>query len=223
MSLANIMAPDWAKAMEVVEVEIHKMGDFLRNEAKEKRYYLPFPKNIFNAFYVPLNDVKVLIVGQDPYPNMNHPIGLAFAVNKNVKPLPPSLVNIYKELKNDLGINNYEHGDLTNWTKQGVMLLNRVLTVRVGIPNSHKNKGWEKITETAIKILNNRDKPLVAILWGNNARTLKNIFTNPKIKIIESAHPSPLSAQYGFFGSEPFSKTNNFLLNNNLDPIDWHI
>lgn len=220
-SFSEIMAPDWAEKMKIVEDEIHKMGDFLRSEIKAGKHVLPQPENIFRAFQAPLKDVKVLIVGQDPYPTAGHPIGLSFAVDKTVRPLPKSLQNIYKELQDDLGIESPEHGDLSDWAGQGVMLLNRSLSVVAGEPNSHANKGWEKITEQAIKVLNDRDQPLVVILWGSNARELKTYLNNPKIKIIESVHPSPLSAYRGFFGSKPFSKTNEFLEKNGLQAIKW--
>lgn len=215
------MSPDWAEKMQVVEKEIHQIGDFLRDEIKAGKYILPKPENIFRAFQSPLKDVKVLIVGQDPYPTKGHPIGLSFAVDKSVKPLPKSLQNIYKELQDDLGAKPPEHGDLSDWADQGVMLLNRSLSVVAGAPNSHAGKGWDKITERAIQILNDRDQPLVAILWGRNARELKTYLTNPKTKVIESAHPSPLSAHYGFFGSKPFSQTNDFLKKNGLKEIKW--
>jgi uracil-DNA glycosylase len=197
-SLAETMAPDWAQAMAEVEPEIHQMGDFLRAELAAGRKFLPAPENIFRAFRTPLGQVKVLIVGQDPYPDPRYPVGLSFSVKPEVSPIPQSLQNIYKEIASDIGGPTLPSGDLSAWAEQGVMLLNRVLSVEAGRPNSHQGKGWEKITETAVRVLNDRDQPLVAILWGNNARQLKQFLTNPKIKIIESAHPSPLSAQRGF-------------------------
>lgn len=215
------MAADWAVAMKPVEVDIHKMGDFLRDEVRAGRRFLPAPENIFRAFQSPLKDVRVLIIGQDPYPTPGHPIGLSFAVSENVHPLPKSLQNIYKELTDDLGIQPPANGDLSRWSGQGVMLLNRALSVQSGKPNSHAGRGWEVITEHAVKVLNERGGPLVAILWGANARQLKQFLTNPKILILESVHPSPLSAAGGFFGSKPFSKTNKFLEENNLSPIKW--
>ena len=207
--------------MKPVEVDIHKMGDFLRDEVRAGRRFLPAPENIFRAFQSPLKDVRVLIIGQDPYPTPGHPIGLSFAVSENVHPLPKSLQNIYKELTDDLGIQPPANGDLSRWSGQGVMLLNRALSVQSGKPNSHAGRGWEVITEHAVKVLNERGGPLVAILWGANARQLKQFLTNPKILILESVHPSPLSAAGGFFGSKPFSKTNKFLEENNLSPIKW--
>ena len=207
--------------MKPVEADIRKMGDFLRDEVKAGRKFLPSPENVFRAFSTPLKDVRVLIVGQDPYPDPKYPVGLSFSVNRDVRPIPQSLKNIYKEMIDDLGAAPPEHGDLSHLADQGVMLLNKVLTVQSGKPMSHWRKGWEKITEHAIKVLNDRDKPLVAVLWGSNARQLKQFLTNPRILILESVHPSPLSAHGGFFGSKPFSKTNEFLKKNNLKPIDW--
>ena len=219
--LEKIMAPDWAEAMIPVEDDIKIMGEFLRAEVDAGRKYLPAPENIFRAFQTPLSDVKVLIVGQDPYPDPKYPMGLSFSVNPDVRPVPQSLRNIYKEIVDDIGGDIPENGDLSYLAEQGVMLLNRTLTVEAGKPNSHQGKGWEKITEHAIKVLNERDKPLVAILWGSNARQLKEFLTSDKIQIIESAHPSPLSARRGFFGSKPFSKTNLYLEMNGLKPIKW--
>jgi uracil-DNA glycosylase len=219
--LSEIMAPDWATAMKPVETDIRKMGDFLREEVRARRRFLPQPENILRAFSTPLKDVRVLIVGQDPYPTPGHPIGLSFAVAKNVKPLPKSLQNIYQELTNDLNVPPPPDGDLSRWSEQGVMLLNRTLSVQSGRPNSHAGKGWEAVTEQAIKVLNQRDEPLVAILWGANARQLKQFLTSPEILILESVHPSPLSASGGFFGSKPFSKTNDYLRAKGLEPIDW--
>jgi len=215
------MAPDWAKAMAPVEADIRKMGDFLRSEVKAGRQFLPAPENIFRAFQTPLKDVRVLIVGQDPYPDPKYPVGLSFSVKHEVRPVPQSLKNIYKEMSDDLGLTPPEHGDLSHLAEQGVMLLNKVLTVQSGKPMSHWKKGWEEITEHAMKVLNERNQPMVAILWGSNARQLKTFLTNPKIKIIESVHPSPLSARNGFFGSKPFSQTNKYLEANGLKPIKW--
>jgi uracil-DNA glycosylase len=216
------MADDWAVALGDVEAQIHAMGDFLRAEVKAGKRFLPAPENIFRAFQTPLKDVKVLIVGQDPYPDPRYPVGLSFSVQPTVSPIPQSLQNIYQEIVSDVGGAVPPNGDLSVWAEQGVMLLNLTLTVEVGKPNSHQNKGWEQITAAAIKALNDRDRPLVAILWGNNARQLKTFLANPKIKIIESPHPSPLSAHRGFFGSKPFSQTNNYLSEQNLPPIKWN-
>jgi uracil-DNA glycosylase len=221
MQLETIMAADWAKAMQPVQTHIHKMGDFLREEAKAGRRFLPAPDNIFRAFQTPLKEVRVLIVGQDPYPDPKYPVGLSFSVKREVRPIPQSLKNIYKEMIADLDATPPEHGDLSHLADQGVMLLNKVLTVQSGKPMSHWKKGWEEITEHAIKVLNERNEPMVAILWGSNARQFKAFLTNPKIKILESVHPSPLSARNGFFGSKPFSQTNDYLKQQGLKPINW--
>lgn len=225
--LNELMDPQWATALAPVEPNIRKMGDFLRAELAEQRPYLPANDNIFRAFSTPMDQVKVLIVGQDPYPTPGNPIGLSFAVAPNVHPLPASLRNIFTELHTDLGIDPPDNGDLRPWTHQGVMLLNRCLTVGVGKPASHRGKGWEAVTEQAIKALNARTDsngkplPLVAILWGRDARNLKPLLTNATI--VESAHPSPLSARYGFFGSRPFSRTNEALEAMGATPIDWSL
>src|SRR5699024_11110908 len=202
---------------------IHAMGDFLREEIAAGREYLPAGGSVFRAFSEPLARVKVLIVGQDPYPTAGHPIGLSFAVDPEVRPLPRSLGNIYKELEADLGIAPAAHGDLRAWSRQGVMLLNRVLTVAPGQPASHRGKGWEEITERAITALIERDQPLVAILWGRDARSLAPLLRSgvAEVAIIESPHPSPLSASRGFFGSRPFSRTNDLLAQKGIAAIDW--
>lgn len=195
------------------------MVKFLNNEYNE-RVIFPLKSNIFKAFSLTNYDnVKVVILGQDPYHGINEANGLAFSVNDNVK-LPPSLKNIFKELENDLNIKN-DKGDLSNWARQGVLLLNTVLTVIKDIPASHKNIGWEVFTDEIIKIINKKDEPVVFILWGNFARSKKKYITNPKHLIIESTHPSPFSCNNGFFGSKPFSKTNDFLRKNNMKEIDW--
>lgn len=219
------MSPDWAEALAETEADIHAMGDFLRSENAAGRSYLPAGDSIFRAFAEPLANVKVLIVGQDPYPTPGHPIGLSFAVDPEVRPLPRSLTNIYKELADDLGIAPAAHGDLRAWSQQGVMLLNRVLTVGPGAPASHRGKGWEAITEQAIRALVARDQPLVAILWGRDARNLAPLLSSGRaeVAIIESAHPSPLSASRGFFGSRPFSRTNELLGQKGIPAIDWRL
>jgi uracil-DNA glycosylase len=211
----------WAGALEPVAPRIAAMGDFLRAETAAGRAYLPLGQNVLRSFRHPLDAVRVLIVGQDPYPTPGHPIGLSFAVEKNVRPLPRSLQNIYKELKSDCGIDPPTHGDLAGWAENGVMLLNRVLTVQSGISGSHRNKGWEQITEHAIRTLVSREKPLVAILWGRDALTLRPMLEDTPI--ISSAHPSPLSANRGFFGSRPFSRTNELLAECGADPVDWSL
>lgn len=180
------------------------------------------PKNyIFNALKLTsYKDVKVVIVGQDPYHGVNEAHGLSFSVQKGVK-VPPSLKNIYKELYDDLGVKPCDNGDLTRWARQGVLLLNSVLTVEKDKPASHKNLGWERLTDYIIKLLDNKEDPVVFILWGNFAKSKSSLITNPKHLVITSPHPSPFSARYGFFGSKPFSKTNDFLIKNHLKPINW--
>jgi uracil-DNA glycosylase len=209
----------WATELEPVEDDIHRLGDFLRQETAEGRGYLPAGENVLRAFRAPLGDVRVLIVGQDPYPTPGHPIGLSFAVEKHVRPVPRSLQNIYRELADDLGVTPPEHGDLSAWTDNGVMLLNRVLTVRPGEAASHRGKGWEAVTDHAIRTLVARDQPLVAILWGMDAQGLKPLLGDTPV--IESAHPSPLSARRGFFGSKPFSRANEVLAGRGAKPVDW--
>lgn len=219
--LSNIMAPDWAQAMEPMAQKIHAMGDFLRAEIAAGRGYLPAGKNVFRAFSYPLKHVRVLIVGQDPYPTPGHPVGLSFSVAPEVRPLPRSLINIFTELHSDLGITPPPSGDLTPWCEQGVMLLNRALTVRPNAPASHRGKGWEDITEFAIRALVHRGGPLVAILWGRQAQELTPMLGNTPI--VASAHPSPLSANRGFFGSRPFSRANSLLENQGAEPINWDL
>jgi uracil-DNA glycosylase len=215
----GLMAPDWAAALAPVYDQIAAMGRFLREEVAAGRRYQPDGARVFRAFQRPLADVRVLVVGQDPYPNPSHPIGLSFAVDRDVWPLPPSLVNIYVELRDDLGIVPPKHGDLSAWADQGVMLLNRVLTVRPGESNSHRGRGWEAITERAIVALAERGGPLAAILWGSPAQTLKPLLG--PVPWVASVHPSPLSARRGFFGSRPFSRVNRLLEKQGGEPIDW--
>ena len=196
--------------------------NFIKNEYKTKTIY-PKQNEVFNAFrYTDFNNVKVVIIGQDPYHGPNQAEGLSFSVSNEVLK-PPSLQNIFKELESDLGIPFPKHNSLKPWAKQGVLLLNAVLTVEEHKPTSHKDKGWERFTDDVIKIINKKQQPVVFILWGAFARSKKNLITNPKHLIIESAHPSPFSARNGFFGSKPFSRTNEFLRKNNLKEIDWHI
>ena len=218
---AGLIDPDWSTALAPVGPDIAALGDRLRAEVAEGRPYLPAGERVLRAFQRPLPDVKVLIVGQDPYPTPGHPIGLSFAVDADVRPLPRSLANIYQELEADLGIPRAPHGDLSAWSDQGVMLLNRVLTVAPGAPASHRGWGWEKVTEHAIRTLVARDRTLVAILWGRDAANLRPLLgTTP---IIESAHPSPLSASRGFFGSRPFSRANELLAEQGAPPVDWRL
>ncbi|WP_278813767.1 uracil-DNA glycosylase [Bifidobacterium pullorum] len=225
--LSELVDPGWAEALADVEPAVHAMGDFLRGELAAGRRYLPASRNILRAFTIPFDSIKVLIVGQDPYPTPGHPVGLSFCVAPDVRPLPKSLVNIYKELVDDLGVPMPANGDLTPWTEQGVMLLNRCLTVQVNRPDSHQGKGWEQITDAAVRALNartdeqGRPKPLVAILWGRKAQTLAPLLNNAFI--ITSPHPSPLSASRGFFGSKPFSRTNEALIRMGAKPVDWSL
>ena len=195
------------------------LGDFIKNEYKNKICY-PQYKDIFNALrYTDYDEVKVVILGQDPYHGEHEAHGLSFSVLEGVK-RPPSLNNIFKELYNDLGVQR-SNNNLTDWAKQGVLLLNAIMSVEKDTPLAHKGKGWEIFTDNIIRCLNEREKPIVFILWGSYARSKKELITNKNHYIIESAHPSPLSASRGFFGSKPFSKTNDFLKENNIKPIDW--
>ncbi|MFT3872904.1 MAG: uracil-DNA glycosylase [Nocardioides sp.] len=217
----GLVAPDWAEALAPVDERITAMGQFLREELAAGRPYLPAGDRILRAFQRPLADVRVLVVGQDPYPTPGHPIGLSFAVARDVRPLPGSLRNIYQELRTDLGIEPPAHGDLTAWSDRGVMLLNRVLTVRPGSSGSHRGRGWEEVTECAISALAARGGPLAAILWGSDARSLKPMLGS--VPWVESPHPSPLSAARGFFGSRPFSQVNRLLTERGGEPIDWSL
>ncbi|MBC7631988.1 uracil-DNA glycosylase [Aeromicrobium sp.] len=219
--LADVMALDWAEALEPVAPQIAAMGQFLRAEVAEGRPYLPAGDLILRAFAEPMAGVKVLIVGQDPYPTPGHAVGLSFSVAPDVRPLPRSLTNIFTELESDLGIPRSPSGDLTPWTSQGVFLLNRVLTVRPGAPASHRGKGWEAVTEQAIRALVARESPLVAILWGRDAQRLKPMLGD--VPCLESAHPSPLSASRGFFGSRPFGRANELLAEQGADRVNWDL
>jgi uracil-DNA glycosylase len=217
--LRNVMEPGWAEALEPVAGQIKDMGDFLRAELAAGRRYLPAGENVLRAFKQPFADVRVLIVGQDPYPTPGNPVGLSFSVAPEVKRLPPSLVNIFTEYSGDLGLPEPSNGDLTPWSERGVLLLNRVLTVQPRKPGSHRGKGWEKVTDQAIRALAARGGPLVAILWGRDAQSLTPLLGG--VPTIESAHPSPYSADRGFFGSRPFSRANQLLEKQGADPIDW--
>lgn len=220
-SLDELMAPDWAEALAPVAGHIAAMGDFLRSELAAGRGYLPAGDAILRAFREPMSEVKVLITGQDPYPTPGHPMGLSFSVNPHVRPLPKSLINIYRELHDDLAIAPAESGDLTPWAQQGVLLLNRVLTVRPGTPASHRGKGWEVVTEQAIGALVARQRPLVAVLWGRDAQSLAPLLGD--VPRIASTHPSPLSASRGFFGSRPFSRVNELLRHQGAEPVNWDL
>lgn len=218
---AGLIDSGWAEALSPVADRIAGIGERLRAEVAAGRRYLPAGDRVLRAFSRPLAGVRVLIVGQDPYPTPGHPIGLSFAVDAHVRPLPRSLANIYRELNDDLGIPPASHGDLSAWSDQGVMLLNRVLTVSPGAPGSHRGWGWEAVTEHAIRTLAARDQPLVAILWGRDAANLRPLLGS--VPTIESPHPSPLSASRGFFGSRPFSRANELLEKQGAEPIDWHV
>lgn len=219
--LTELVHPSWAQALEPVAGTIAAMGEYLRAEVAAGHGYLPAGEHVLRAFTIPLDEVRVLVVGQDPYPTPGHAIGLSFAVAPDVRPLPRSLLNIHRELVDDLGVATPGNGDLTPWAQQGVMLLNRCLTVRPGAPASHQGRGWEQVTDRAIEVLTRRGGPLVAILWGRQARNLAPALGD--VPRIESAHPSPLSARNGFFGSRPFSRTNELLTRQGADPIDWSL
>jgi uracil-DNA glycosylase len=220
-TLTDLVAPDWADALAPVEDTVAKMGEFLRGEIAAGRAYLPAGENVLRAFQQPLQQVKVLIVGQDPYPTPGHPVGLSFSVAPDVRPIPRSLANIYRELMADVGVPAPSNGDLTPWAEQGVLMLNRVLTVQPGKSGAHRGKGWESVTEQAIHALVNRGGPLVAILWGRDAQTLKPMLGSTPY--VESAHPSPMSADRGFFGSRPFSRVNALLEQQGATPVDWRL
>lgn len=220
-SFAGAVGPGWVEALEPVADRIAAIGDFLRAEQAAGRRFLPAGDRILAAFIQPFHEVRVLVVGQDPYPTPGHPIGLCFSVAPEVRPLPGSLANIYREYCDDLGHPRPACGDLSPWTRQGVLLLNRVLTVRPGAPGSHRGKGWEDVTEQAIRALAARGGPLVAILWGSDARKLKPLLG--EVPVVESVHPSPLSARGGFFGSRPFSRVNDLLVAQGAQPVDWRL
>lgn len=225
-SLAELAAsgridPGWAEALAPMQDVIAGLGDRLREEQAAGRGYLPAGENVLRAFQRPLSEVRVLITGQDPYPTPGHPIGLSFAVDRDVRPIPRSLANIYRERETDVGLAPAPHGDLTAWSDQGVLLLNRVLTVQPGAAASHRGWGWEQVTELAIRTLVARAQPLVAILWGKDAANLQPLLGDTPV--ITSAHPSPLSARRGFFGSRPFSRANALLAQQGADPVDWRV
>lgn len=218
--LRELVEPGWAEALEPVADRITSLGEFLRAEIAEEREYLPAPQHVLRAFQQPFRGVRVLIVGQDPYPTPGHPVGLSFSVAPDVRP-PRSLVNIFREYSEDLGHPRPASGDLSPWTDQGVLLLNRALTVRPHKPGSHRGKGWEEVTAQAIRALAAREEPLVAVLWGRDARDLRPLM--PGVECVESSHPSPMSADRGFFGSRPFSRINEILERKGDEPIDWKL
>lgn len=225
--LSDVMAPDWAAALGPAASDLHRIAAGLQEERAAGHHVLPAPHNILRAFSRPLAEVKVLLIGQDPYPTPGHAVGLSFSVDPAVRPLPRSLNNIYKELNADLGIAPCTHGDLSGWADQGVLLLNRVLTVRAGSAGSHRKRGWEQITELAVRAVVARRPadgsraPLVAVLWGNDARSIVPLLED--VPRVESAHPSPLSASRGFFGSRPFSRVNQLLQDQGARPVDWQL
>ncbi|MBF4993445.1 uracil-DNA glycosylase [Arthrobacter gandavensis] len=225
--LSGSMAGDWADLLAPEAGRIHRIGDELQRRIDAGEHILPPPGRILRAFTQPAEQVKVLIIGQDPYPTPGHAVGLSFSVDPAVRPLPRSLVNIYKELQADLGIEPALHGDLSAWTTQGVLLLNRALSVTAGQANSHRKLGWEPVTELAVRALAARRRPdgspapLVAILWGRQAQSLAPLLG--ELPRIESAHPSPLSASRGFFGSRPFSRANELLVQQGATPVDWRL
>ena len=221
--LNELVDDGWAQALAPVADQVTRMGEFLRTEIADGHRYLPDGPNVLRAFSFPFDKVRVLIVGQDPYPTPGHAVGLSFSVAPEVRPLPRSLSNIFSEYRADLGYPEPSSGDLTPWAQRGVMLLNRVLTVRPGTPASHRGKGWEAVTECAIRALAARQQPMVAILWGRDASTLKPMLAGSRCTAIESPHPSPLSASRGFFGSRPFSRANDLLAGMGAEAVDWRL
>ncbi|MDT0233494.1 uracil-DNA glycosylase [Curtobacterium sp. BRB10] len=217
--LADLVDPGWADALATVEPDVHRIGAWLRDETAAGRHYLPAGSDVLRAFTTPFDAVRVLVVGQDPYPTPGHPIGLSFAVDPAVRPVPRSLANIYRELSDDLGVTPPPHGDLRAWSDQGVLLLNRVLTVQAGEAGSHRGKGWEAVTDQAVRALVARGTPLVAVLWGAQAGSVRPLLGDTPV--VASAHPSPLSASRGFFGSRPFSQVNALLESQGAPPVDW--
>ncbi|WP_312350116.1 uracil-DNA glycosylase [Actinomyces sp.] len=218
--LSELLDPGWAQALAPVEGRVHQLGSMLRAETAAGNGYLPAGTDVLRAFTYPFDQVKVLIVGQDPYPTPGHAMGLSFSVAPGVAP-PRSLQNIFTEMVDDLGVPRPTSGDLTPWSQEGVCLLNRVLTVRAGVPGSHRRRGWEEVTDRAIDALVARDRPLVAILWGRDAQALQ-----PRLgdtPVVRSPHPSPLSASRGFFGSRPFSRANAMLEAQGASPVDWRL
>ncbi|HET8600447.1 MAG TPA: uracil-DNA glycosylase [Segeticoccus sp.] len=219
--LTDLVHPSWAEALAPVAPAVAELGAFLRTELQHGRGYLPAGEDVLRVFSHPLEQVRVLIVGQDPYPTPGHAVGLSFSVAPDVRPIPRSLQNIYAELCQDVGCPTPASGDLSPWADRGVMLLNRVLTVGPGKPASHRGRGWEAVTSCAIQALVERGGPLVAILWGRDARNLREHLGS--VPCVESAHPSPLSARSGFFGSRPFSRANTLLEQQGAEPIDWRL
>lgn len=221
--LSHLMAPDWAEALQPVSDDITTAGKFLREEIAAGRSYLPAGDRILRAFAEPLADVRVLITGQDPYPTPGHPVGLSFSVAPDVRPLPGSLINIFKELQDDLGIEPCPHGDLTAWAEQGVLLLNTSLTVRAHEAASHAGRGWERLTDAAIRALADQRDGLVFLLWGRHAQAKRAMIDEARHLLLTAPHPSPLSASKGFFGCRHFSQANAWLVDHGQEPIDWSL
>lgn len=219
LPLTELVAPDWAEALAPVEPRLRAIGDALRAESAAGHRWLPGPDAVLRAFSRPMAEVRVLVVGQDPYPTPGHAMGLAFSVAPDVRPIPRSLANIYTELRADLGVSPGPTGDLTGWAEQGVLLLNRVLTVRAGAPASHRALGWQELTGAAVAALAGRGQPLVAVLWGNQAQEVRPLLGD--VPVVAGVHPSPLSASRGFFGSRPFSRVDELLAAQGASPIDW--
>jgi uracil-DNA glycosylase len=220
-----LLEKKWKLALEneLQQPYIHKLSEFLEVERNKNKVIFPKVTDIFNAFELtPLDKVKVVIIGQDPYHGPNQAHGLCFSVQPGVR-IPPSLTNIYKELQEDLNIKPVNHGNLTPWAKQGVLLLNSVLTVEQAKPAAHQNKGWEQFTDKVIEILNHQSRPLVFVLWGAYAQQKGKMIDRTKHLVLQSAHPSPLSAYRGFFGSKPFSQINEYLVQHHQTPIDWKL
>lgn len=227
LPLSALVAKDWAEALAPVESELQNVLGFLAAEVEAGHTVLPSPSNVLRAFRQPLMEVKVLVVGQDPYPTPGHAVGLSFSVDRATRPIPRSLSNVFAELQADLGLPARVHGDLSSWADQGVLLLNRVMSVRAGAAGSHRGKGWEKITTAAITAVAARRRadgstpPLVAILWGKDADGARSLLGNAPV--VASAHPSPLSASRGFFDSRPFSRTNALLQEQGAEPVNWEL
>ena len=223
-SLIEPLEAGWERALAPAEEQFHSVRDQVQRKRDDGEHVLPAPRDVLRAFRQPFAEVKVLVIGQDPYPTPGHPIGLSFAVASDVRPLPRSLRNIFTELQQDVGAAPSAHGDLSSWAHQGVLMLNRVLTVAAGSPASHRGIGWEAITETAVRALVDRGTPLVSILWGAQARKLQPLLNaGDHTEVITSTHPSPLSASRGFFGSRPFSRTNAALRRLGADPVEWQL
>jgi uracil-DNA glycosylase len=219
--LRGLVHPGWVPALAPVAGQIEGLAAFLRSERAGGRPYLPDDDRVLRAFRQPFDDVRVLVVGQDPYPTPGHAVGLAFSVAPDVHPMPRSLANIFRELTDDVGVPPPTTGDLTPWGRAGVLLLNRVLTVTPGLPGSHRGRGWEAVTDQAVRALAERGRPLVAILWGREAQSVRPLLGN--LPVVESVHPSPLSASRGFFGSRPFSRTSRLLEEQGGEPVDWRL